>query len=302
MSSNQINVTPFSPANPVKPTVTSSGGTFAGGAAGPSLESGIKPDIIRVPPPVIGGIIDHVGPVTGNVAPGGTTDDAMPTISGSGARPGDRITLSDNGMFIGAAIVDSNGNWSVTPFSPLPNGPHTFTATETNFSTGMMSSPSAPVSIVIDAPTMPATPPAPIIGGAFDAVGAIKGNIPNGGQTDDTQPAFFGTAQTGDIVRLYDGSNLIGSAIAGPDGRWSIKPAAPLGQGLHQRVRPRGQPHGQHRSGRADRRRQADHQRHGPRRRRHHRSGLWRDNRLGYRRQQRQVVVQAHFCARQRQP
>ena len=249
MSSSNINVTPFSPANSVKPTVTSSGGTFAGWMAGPSPEPAsakvpvevlprpLPGDSFSAPPaPAIGGIIDHVGPVTGNVAPGSTTDDPMPTISGSGAQPGDRITLSDNGMFIGAAIVDKDGNWSVTPFTPLGNGPHTFTATETNFSTGMTSLPSAPVSIVIDTPTMPGkpeTPPAPIIGGAFDAVGAIQGNIANGGQTDDTQPVFFGAGQAGDLVRLYDGSNLIGSAIADTNGRWSIKPAAPLGQGLH---------------------------------------------------------------------
>ncbi len=47
--------------------------------------------------PVIGGVTDHVGPVTGNVAPGGSTDDSKPTISGSGAKPGDIIIIKDGG-------------------------------------------------------------------------------------------------------------------------------------------------------------------------------------------------------------
>ncbi|SAL20088.1 hemolysin-type calcium-binding region [Caballeronia choica] len=165
-----------------------------------------------------------------------TTDDARPIIAGSNAIPGDTISVFDNGVFIGAGVVDINGNWRFTPTNMLANGPHTFTATETSSRTGLTGLPSDGVSVVISSsstPVAPEAPAAPTIIGALDAVGAIQGNIANGGQTDDTQPAFLGTGHAGDIVKLYDGSHLIGSTIAGSDGRWMIKPSAPLGQGSH---------------------------------------------------------------------
>ena len=239
MSSKEINITPFSAANSVKPPVTSVSGAFAGGLTGPSPEPGIAKvpgealpgplpgDSFPIPPaPAIGDIIDHVGPVTGNVAPGSTTDDPSPTISGSGARPGDLITVFDNGMPIGVAIAGRDGNWSVTPAKPLGNGSHSFTATETNPSTGLSSLPSAAVSIIVDTPTTPGTPEtpaAPTIDYLVDAVGSVQGNVVSGGTTDDVNGVLKGHSSIGDSVRIYDGATLLGYAKVSDTGEWSFQ-------------------------------------------------------------------------------
>jgi large repetitive protein len=86
----------------------------------------VPADSSNIPPtPAIGGIIDHVGPVQGKVAPGGSADDPKPTFTGRGAKPGDIITIKDGSTPIGSAIVKPDGTWSVTPDTALGNGPHT---------------------------------------------------------------------------------------------------------------------------------------------------------------------------------
>ncbi|MGV0960374.1 MAG: Ig-like domain-containing protein, partial [Limnohabitans sp.] len=55
----------------------------------------------------------------------------------------------------------------------------------------------------------------------------------NNGTTDDTQPTFSGTGTPGNVVKIYDGSTVIGSATVGTDGKYSVTPAAPLAEGAH---------------------------------------------------------------------
>ena len=64
--------------------------------------------------PAIDSVIDHVGPVQKPLVDGDTTDDTKPTFTGSGAKPGDVITVSDHGTPIGSATVNPDGSWSVT--------------------------------------------------------------------------------------------------------------------------------------------------------------------------------------------
>uniref|UniRef100_UPI001C2FF56B Ig-like domain-containing protein n=1 Tax=Pantoea sp. GbtcB22 TaxID=2824767 RepID=UPI001C2FF56B len=40
--------------------------------------------------------------------------------------------------------------------------------------------------------------------------------------TNVSDLVFSGTAEEGDLVKLYDGDKLIGSALEGADGSWSI--------------------------------------------------------------------------------
>ena len=130
---------------------------------------------------------------------GGTTDDSQPTISGSHGKPGDIVTVSDNGLPIGSATVDASGNWSVTPVNPLGNGSHSITAVEKNPATGATGPASTAYPIIVDT----TIPTAPTISSLVDHTGAIQGNIANGGTTDETKPIISGTgAKSGDIVTV----------------------------------------------------------------------------------------------------
>ncbi|MEZ1280504.1 Ig-like domain-containing protein, partial [Enterobacter hormaechei] len=53
--------------------------------------------------------------------PGETTRDTTPTLSGTGTA-GDTVTIYNNGVKIGDAVVDNTGNWTWTPSTPLPGG------------------------------------------------------------------------------------------------------------------------------------------------------------------------------------
>jgi hypothetical protein len=179
--------------------------------------------------PVITSVIDAVGPVQGNVPTGGTTDDTMPTIKGTG-KAGELIYLYDNGRGCGGVYVDANGNWSIQikSNSPLTNAEHHFTADAQN-SAGVWSLRSNDWTITVDA----GTPDAPVISSVMDNVGTITGAIKIGGVTDDTRPVVSGTGKAGDIVRLFDGSTMIGSVKVGSDGKWTIQPANALLNAVH---------------------------------------------------------------------
>lgn len=67
----------------------------------------------------------------------------------------------------------------------------------------------------------------------LDDQGSIQGSIQNGGYTDDGSPKVVGTAESGVLVHIYNGAELIGRAVAGADGAWSFVPRLPLGDGRH---------------------------------------------------------------------
>ncbi|KLP57830.1 hemagglutinin [Enterobacter genomosp. O] len=73
--------------------------------------------------PVITSVMDNVGPVTGNVANAGKTDDNTPTLNGT-AEAGSTVYVAVNGTTYSTTAA-ANGSWSVTP-SALPLGNHTF--------------------------------------------------------------------------------------------------------------------------------------------------------------------------------
>jgi hypothetical protein len=73
-------------------------------------------------PVVASASVDMTGP-----AEGSTVDTATPVISGTG-EPGATVTVKDkDGKVIGTATVGGDKNWSVTPASPLPQGPNAVT-------------------------------------------------------------------------------------------------------------------------------------------------------------------------------
>ena len=77
------------------------------------------------------------------------------------------------------------------------------------------------------------TPPAAVTGlQLISNAGNQQGAITNGTATADNTPTLSGTAEAGTIIRIYDGTTLIGSTTAGANGSWSFT-TSPLGEGQH---------------------------------------------------------------------
>ncbi|MFG6657389.1 Ig-like domain-containing protein, partial [Scandinavium sp. M-37] len=160
-------------------------------------------------------VYDDVGPSTGNVINGGTTDDTTVTLTGT-ATAGSMVYVYADTKGFDTVYANSQGVWTST-VTPRTDGQHVFTAREVkNGVTGEESN-----SWVVNVNTADVTPPAtPHITNAYDDVGT-KGNITSGGTTDDTTPTLSGTAEAGSKVTIYDNNTFIGTATANSSGNWS---------------------------------------------------------------------------------
>ena len=63
-----------------------------------------------------------------------------------------------------------------------------------------------------------------------DDVAQHTGPLTSGGLTNDATPALSGTAEAGSTVTIYDGSTVLGTAVADEDRHWRFTPD-PLGEG-----------------------------------------------------------------------
>lgn len=177
--------------------------------------------------PVVTSVVDDIGPVTGTLTSGNSTNDARPTFSGTG-EVGSTVHVLVDGNEIGTAVVNAQGNWSFTPGSDLAEGPHaiTFNATDAAGNTGATT---APFNLTVDT----GVPLAPVISTAGDNVGSIQTPLSSGQSTDDTTPTLNGTATANATVTVYENGQPIGTVQADGTGAWSFTPSAPLGNGSH---------------------------------------------------------------------
>lgn len=177
--------------------------------------------------PVVTSVIDDVGPATGTLATGNSTNDARPTFNGTG-EVGSTIHVIVDGNEVGTAVVNAQGNWTFTPGNDLSDGPHaiTFNATDTAGNTG---STTAPFNLTVDT----AVPSAPVISTAGDNVGSIQTPLSSGQSTDDTTPTLNGTATANATVTIYENGQPVGTALADGTGAWSFTPSTPLVNGSH---------------------------------------------------------------------
>ncbi|WP_233331064.1 Ig-like domain-containing protein, partial [Pseudomonas nitroreducens] len=171
-------------------------------------------------------VTDNVGAVTGPLHNGDTTDDNRPVFSG-GAEPNGKVIIYDNGKAIGEANVGADGKWSLTPTTPLVDGPHAFT-TEVLDKAGNSSGQSGPFNVALDTSQVLVT-----ITHVIDDVGSITGDISFNGVTDDTRPEIQGTGKVGSIIKITDGAVELGSTTVKVDGTWSFTPVSDMGQGAH---------------------------------------------------------------------
>ncbi|WP_341886823.1 Ig-like domain-containing protein [Variovorax sp. YR752] len=194
----------------------------AGNESQPSKPFEFDVDLSAPTRPEVGGAIDNVGEITGEILPGGVTDDRQPELHGKG-EPGGTIVIEDNGTEIGTVDVDEDGNWSFIPPEALDEGEHSIVIVERD-PAGNESKPSDPFDFVVDI-----TPPDPsklAITGVEEDVGAIKGHIASGGTTDDSHPVVSGTGTAGDtiIVSVKDvtGEREVGRTTVDAEGNWSL--------------------------------------------------------------------------------
>ena len=183
-------------------------------------------DRVSLDIPTVHGMVDDQGRITGAITHGSVTDDSLPTITGSG-EPNAFVIVYDKGVEIGRAPVDAQGTWSFTPGVALADGLHILEYAAVDRA-GNQSEKTAPVQFLVDT-----RPERVEILLADDDVGAITGVVVSGGITDDGTPTLRGSATAGGIVKIYEGSVLLGQAVADVDGTWQFTPSTPLSEGAH---------------------------------------------------------------------
>ncbi|WP_255631898.1 Ig-like domain-containing protein, partial [Caballeronia sp. dw_19] len=189
--------------------------------------TGAKSDAVAftfAPAPVITNVVDAVGPVQGTVPNNGTTDDNLPTVGGTGT-VGDTVYLFMDGIGAGQTTVDATGHWALKPQWTINDGSHTFIATQ--FASGQAQSAASNSWTITVNTTTPATPAAPTLTDDANA------SIPAGSTTTDGHPHISGTGTAGDIITVYDGTAVLGTATVDTNGKWTFTPATDLATGTH---------------------------------------------------------------------
>ncbi|MBK5143694.1 Ig-like domain repeat protein [Budviciaceae bacterium BWR-B9] len=184
--------------------------------------SGILPSVMY--------LSDLVGTVRGHVTANGSTDDLRPWITGSG-KIDSVVMVYDNGVLLGSSTVAAfSSRWYIKPDFDLAEGKHSITLVATD-KMGNHSESISAFDFIVDT----VAPAIPTIESAIDNMGSIQGLLSSGDITDDSTPTLTGKAEVGSIVRVYDGSVLLGSTtVDSLSGEWSFTPAAYLAKGEHQ--------------------------------------------------------------------
>ncbi|EGT4257078.1 BapA prefix-like domain-containing protein [Citrobacter amalonaticus] len=201
--------------------------TDSAGNTGPaSANFTLTVDTVSPGAPIISNVQDDVGPVTGSLSSGQTTNDARPAFTGTG-EPGTTISIADNGVLLASVTVEANGTWTFIPTSDLGQGNHplTFTATDAAGNVG----PSASFTVTVDT----TAPLVPVITSVVDDSAPQTGNLSPNQSTNDTRPTLNGTAEPGATLTFTDNGTVIGSLVAGPDGNWTFTPTTALTNGAH---------------------------------------------------------------------
>jgi hypothetical protein len=153
---------------------------------------------------------------------GGSTNVLTPKLSGK-AEANSTVEIWDNGKLIGTAATDNNGNWSfICP--ELDEGEHKLSAIVVD-EVGNKSLPTSPFVIDIDI-----TPPNN--GGIENIKDDDNNTIVDGGFTNDKTPTLEGKGEDGEIVLIFDGEKLIGSAVV-DKGAWGFTPEE-MADGQHE--------------------------------------------------------------------
>ncbi|WP_224981934.1 Ig-like domain-containing protein [Geomonas agri] len=198
----------------------------AGGSTTATASKGYSLDVTPPTVPVITTVTDDVAPQAGTVPNDGYTNDTTPTVSGN-AEAGSTVKVFDGGQLVGTVVADDAGHWAFTS-TPLADGStHTFTATSTD-AAGNTTSSAGGYTVHIDT-----TAPAPAIQAAIDDANPALPPVADNGTIKDATPTLVGTSEPGSTVTIYEGTTVIGSAIADSNGHWTMTPGTSLPDGAH---------------------------------------------------------------------
>ncbi|WP_343730182.1 Ig-like domain-containing protein [Duganella sp.] len=152
------------------------------------------------------------------------TNVGAPVIAGK-AEAGAAVTLYDGATVVGKTTANSSGVWSITS-SKLADAEHHLTAVATD-AAGNVSQASAELVVTVDTKAVQGVA-APLLDTQSDS-----GRSQSDGVTNIATPKVSGATEAGASVALYDGSTLVGTALAGDDGAWSIT-SKTLSAGAHK--------------------------------------------------------------------
>lgn len=180
-----------------------------------SVEMTFIPSIV----PVITGVEDNAGSVTGQLTSGMVTDDASPRLSGT-ADSNATIRLFDNGTQVGSGTATADGLWTLTPDDALlGEGDHTLTVTGALTANGTQSPASG--AFILNLDTVAQTP-------VIERVKDSSGEVAPNGMTNGDSVQLFGTSEpeatvTIYVVRMADRVQAsLGSVAADNSGSWKF--------------------------------------------------------------------------------
>jgi nucleoid-associated protein YgaU len=151
------------------------------------------------------------------------------------ADPGATVTIKDSNTVIGTVIADASGAFAFVPANPLPPGPHQLTLSETLFDGTVVA---GQTSASVDVAANPSGQSLAVITGpngskVVSGQGPVPGTLGIGTVDYDANghAIFSGTAHAGDHITLSLDGTKIGTATAGPDGRWRLTASTPNANG-----------------------------------------------------------------------
>jgi hypothetical protein len=138
------------------------------------------------------------------------TNDNTLSFTGTAAA-GSTVSIYDGATLLGTATANGSGAWTFTT-GTLADATHSFSARASD-AAGNISANSTTLSITIDT----TTPSAPTIASFSTDSGTVGDGI-----TNDNTLTLTGAAAAGSTVSIYDGTTLIGTAIANGSGAWTF--------------------------------------------------------------------------------
>jgi large repetitive protein len=137
-------------------------------------------------------------------------DTASQALTGT-AEAGSTVTVYDGTSKLGTTTADATGAWSYT-VGALADGDHSLTATATD-AAGNVGTPSAALVFSVD--TQPPVAPTDL-GDAAIVNGFVNAT------NDTAAQVLTGTAEAGSTVTVYDGTSVLGTAVADASGAWNF--------------------------------------------------------------------------------
>ncbi|UTY56220.1 Ig-like domain-containing protein [Massilia sp. erpn] len=143
------------------------------------------------------------------------TNAAAPVFAGSGAEAGATVRLFAGAQQVGSATADASGNWSAAAANVAEGRNIVFTVDQVDRAGNISELRSAPLSVTIDRTA--AAAPGLELSSASDSGVSASDKI-----TSALNPEFTGAAEAGAAVRLYAGTQQVGTTTTDASGHWSI--------------------------------------------------------------------------------